>query len=74
MFARGVVTEWHLEEGWGVIAAGEPAVAVWTHFSAIQSKGYKILAVRTPVELEYELREQDGYHYRALEVRPINPT
>lgn len=66
------MTEWHLEQGWGVIEspslpAGEPA---WAHFSAVHMEGYRYLSVGQAVEFTYERADQDGYRYGADAVMP----
>ena len=68
---QGFVSEWHPDEGWGVIDANDGA-QVWTHFSHIQTDPatYRVLAVGETVELAYETPGQDGYAARALWVQP----
>jgi CspA family cold shock protein len=66
LFTRGVVTEWHAEDGWGVIRSDEASFEIWAHFSALEMEPYRILNAGDRVELEYEEGWQDGYDYRAL--------
>lgn len=42
----------------------------WTHFSHIDMSGYKTLAAGQVVELSWEHAGQDGYDFRAVDVRP----
>jgi CspA family cold shock protein len=70
---RGVVSEWHAEDGWGVVVAND-GTSVWTHFSNIAAdvESYRSLIDGEIVELEYETPGQDEYPARAVWVRPIS--
>ncbi len=68
---RGVVREWHDEEGWGVLDSPVTPGGCWAHFSALAvGNGYKSAAVGDVVALEHEEGEQDGYSYRAVRFWP----
>ncbi|NAS21880.1 cold shock domain-containing protein [Herbidospora sp. NEAU-GS84] len=68
MGVRGVVREWHADEGWGVIDSPETPGGCWTHFSHIRAVGYRVLTAGQPVDLEWEAPGQDGYAFRAVSV------
>lgn len=61
-------------EGWGVLdSTGEPAAGgIWFHFSHIDVEGYKSLEPGRLCKVQVETAEQDGYHFRAVKVRPIS--
>lgn len=67
-FVTGTVSEWHHEEGWGVVEAPEVPGGCWTHFTAIAGPGYRELTVGELVRVAAEPVEQDGFAYRALAV------
>ena len=69
MAAQGIVRVWNDEEGWGVIDSEETPGGCWAHFSVISVSGYRTLHTGQTVALDWEAGEQDGYSYRALEVR-----
>ncbi len=78
MVIRGVVREWHADEGWGVLDAAETPGGCWAHFSALRARGYRSAVSGQVVTFEFEQVWQDGYDYRATRVEldavePIDP-
>lgn len=69
MSTRGVVRDWHDEEGWGVIDSPETPGGCWIHYSAAMTT-HDGLRPGQDVTLTYEQVEQDGYHYRAHRAWP----
>lgn len=71
--ARGVVTFWKPDEGWGAISCSElPAgMDAWAHFSVLDMPGYRDLRAGQDVDFEYERAQQDGFSFRATWVRPV---
>lgn len=85
MSSVGVVTIWHGEIGWGVIESADTPTGCWVHFSNIWvlrhpplSRGESIsqqgqsadLRLGETVDFEWEPIPQDGYSFRAVDVRP----
>ena len=71
MGERGVVREWHADEGWGVVdALGAPG-GCWVHYSVVLMDGYRALEPGRVVDVVVEAVEQDGFAVRAVEVRPV---
>jgi len=73
-YVNANVSEWHNEEGWGVVSSAEVPEDIWVHFSAVDMDGYKTLTPgeRVDVEVEGPLPfDQDGYRYRAKRVIPL---
>lgn len=73
---RATVDVWLGDEGWGVLSAPEIPGGIWTHFSHLESAGYKTLAAGQPVDVDVEDLggpHQDGYRYRARRVVPLSP-
>jgi CspA family cold shock protein len=68
---RGTVLVWYEEEGWGVVECPSTPGGCWTHFSTIQAEGYRSLRAGQAVHLVWESPGQDGYDFRAVEVRKI---
>ncbi|WP_328291348.1 cold shock domain-containing protein [Kineococcus sp. NBC_00420] len=69
MSTRGVVRDWHDEEGWGVIDSSETPGGCWVHYSAAMTT-QEGLRPGQDVAFTYEQGEQDGYHYRAQRAWP----
>lgn len=69
MSDRGVVREWCVEEGWGVIDAPPVPGGCWVPFTALKFER-RNLDNGQRVEFEWEPAEQDGYSFRALRVWP----
>ncbi|WP_238420767.1 cold-shock protein [Gordonia sp. 'Campus'] len=65
----GTVRFWRDEEGWGVLDSEATPGGAWAHFSAIVGAGYRTLAHGQPVEFQYEAPGQDGYPFRANNIR-----
>lgn len=65
---RGVVQEWHAEDGWGVIESSSTPGGCWAHDSALQMEGFRSLQEGRRVEMEFETADQDGYSFRAVRV------
>ena len=82
----GVVTVWRHEEGWGVIESRDTPGGCWFFFSDLwgserpQAAPGEILRAKNrtavlgeTVDFDWEATEQDGYSYRATDVRPRRP-
>ena len=70
----GVVRTWSDAEGWGVIDSDTTPGGAWTHVSNIAGSGHRSLTPGQHVTFEPEMlvgRTQDGYRYRALDVRNV---
>ncbi len=70
----GVVRTWSDAEGWGVIDSDTTPGGAWTHVSNIAGSGHRSLTPGQHVTFEPEMlvgRTQDGYRYRALDVRTV---
>ncbi|MEV6490367.1 cold shock domain-containing protein [Actinoplanes sp. NPDC051633] len=70
MAVRGVVREWHTDEGWGVLDLHGAQGGCWAHFSAAAVAGYVNFAAGDEVEAEFETPGQDGYEHRATRFWP----
>lgn len=68
MADSGVVREFHVDSGWGVIDGPAVPGGCWVHFSAIRADGYRQLTAGQRVWFQAEAAEQDGFHFRAAEV------
>ncbi len=68
--SRGVVREWHADEGWGVLDSPDTPGGCWVHFSAVLVPGYRALGAGGAVDFTSEVAEQDGYAFRAVEAWP----
>jgi CspA family cold shock protein len=68
MADSGVVREFHVEEGWGVIDGPAVPGGCWVHFSAIAMGGFRQLVAGQNVWLRAEAAEQDGFSFRAVKV------
>ena len=65
------VREFSNQKGWGVLdSLNGSGSGIWFHVSAIEMDGYKVLPPGAACQVEVETAEQDGYHLRALSVRP----
>ena len=65
------VREYSDREGWGVLdALNGSGTGIWFHFSVIDVDGYKTIEPGALCDVEVETAEQDGYHLRAVAVRP----
>jgi cold shock CspA family protein len=70
----GVVRTWSDTEGWGVIDSDATPGGAWTHLSNVDGSGCRSLTPGQHVTFEPETmvgRTQDGYRYRALNVRKV---
>jgi CspA family cold shock protein len=67
-----VVRTWLPDEGWGVIDSPDTPGGCWAHFSSVLVPGYRALTAGQSVTFDYESAEQDGYHFRAIEVWPAD--
>lgn len=65
----GTVRFWRDEVGWGVLDSEATPGGAWAHFSAIVGTGYRALTPGQPVEFQYEAPDQDGYPFRAINIR-----
>lgn len=70
MTTRGTVRVWHAEQGWGVLDSPSTPGGCWAHYSAVLVPGHRALDAGAAVEFAFEAAEQDGYAFRAVEVRP----
>jgi cold shock protein len=70
MTSQGVVREWHDEDGWGVLDSESTPGGCWAHFSAVLVPGYRRLRAGQAVSFTYEVAEQDGYSFQAVEAWP----
>ncbi|WP_205708570.1 hypothetical protein [Kineococcus siccus] len=68
MTTRGVVRDWHDDEGWGVIDSPQTPGGCWVHVSAVAVLGEPRPGLE--VAFTWERAEQDGHHYRALRAWP----
>lgn len=84
--ATGIVEAWDDNEGWGVIRSGETPGGCWFNFTDLWRSdfrricgerpiktGYKGAELDEVVDFDWEAGEQDGYLYRAVDVRPRRP-
>lgn len=69
----GTVRSWSDDEGWGVVDSPETPGGCWAHFSTVELPGFRRLHPGEAVEFTWKQARQDGYPYRALSVRPIDP-
>ncbi|MFI5783969.1 hypothetical protein [Nocardia sp. NPDC051570] len=69
MSETGVVREWHVELGWGVIDSASVPGGCWASFGVLKSERRHLVADEK-VEFEWESAEQDGFRFRALRVWP----
>lgn len=60
---------WHPEKGWGVIDSPDTPGGCWAHISSVLHDGPRDLTAGQLVLFDYEVAEQDGYRFRAVEVR-----
>lgn len=67
---RGIVTEWHDDEGWGVIESPATPGGCWAHYSAVRMSGYRSVDAGSEVHFTHEQADQDGYAFRAVAVWP----
>jgi CspA family cold shock protein len=70
MSSTGRVRMWHDGDGWGVIDCAETPGGCWAHYSAVLIAGYRSLTPGADVTLVFEVAQQDGYSFRAVEVWP----
>ena len=67
MTSVGTVRLWHADEGWGVIDSPATPGGCWTHYSAVLVPGYRTLQAGAAVTFTFDVAEQDGYPFRAVE-------
>ncbi|MGW6033492.1 cold-shock protein [Gordonia terrae] len=65
----GTVRFWNDEEGWGVLDSDATPGGAWTFYSEIAGTGFRNLSAGQTVEFQYEQPGQDGYDYRASNIR-----
>jgi CspA family cold shock protein len=71
MANTGTVREWDTDEGWGVIDSVDTPGGCWAHFSSISGMtGYLSLTAGQQVSFTFEQAREDGYGFRAVDVRP----
>lgn len=66
-----ILSDWHLEEAWGVLQSRETGNGCWFLFDSLENIGVDDLELGGSYLLEYEAVEQDGYQYRATRVSPM---
>jgi CspA family cold shock protein len=66
--AQGVVREWHVDEGWGVLDSNETPGGCWAHFSALDMDGFAAAVTGQLVDFTFVVVDQDGYAFRAATV------
>jgi CspA family cold shock protein len=67
----GVVREYDDREGFGVVDSLDTPGGCWFHYSMIEVPGRKTLLAGQLVRFTFESEvEQDGFVFRALQVRP----
>lgn len=70
-WVEGVVQDWDERDGLGAIASPATPGGCWFHYSMIEVPGLRTLAVGQPVHFTFESDvDQDGFTFRALQVRP----
>ena len=71
LWADGVIREYDDLEGFGVIDSLDTPGGCWLHCSMIEAPGRKTLFAGQLVRFTFECEvEQDGFTFRALQVRP----
>lgn len=65
----GTVRSWNDEEGWGVLDSDATPGGAWAFYSEIVGTGFRDLVPGQTVEFQYERASQDGYDYRANNIR-----
>ncbi|MBD0323312.1 MAG: cold shock domain-containing protein [Aldersonia sp.] len=68
-----MVREWNVEEGWGVIDSEHTPGGAWASFSEVDDVGFRSLTRGSQVSFEPKVAEQDGFHFRALQIRQLMP-
>ncbi|GLX00129.1 hypothetical protein Misp02_42150 [Microtetraspora sp. NBRC 16547] len=70
-WVRGVVVSWDDEQGVGVVRSDDVPGDVFVHFSMISQpgSGYRSLTPGETVRFTWEAFPQDGFGFRAVEVR-----
>ncbi|SDS80949.1 cold-shock protein [Microlunatus soli] len=70
----GTVLNWNDEEGWGVLRSADVTSDVFAHFSELALDGYRTVQPGQAVRFgcEHVPGGQDGYDYRAVDVRVID--
>jgi CspA family cold shock protein len=64
-----VVREWHDDEGWGVLDSDVTPGGCWAHFSNLDMDGFRSAEPGQVVDFAYEAGWQDGFDFRASDVR-----
>lgn len=67
----GVVTEWHEDEGWGVVKTETDGIDCWAHFSAHRGGEYFSPNPGTRVSVIKDNFPQDGYEFRIIEMETV---
>jgi cold shock protein len=70
---EGVCVRWSDDEGWGVLRSDDVGSDAFAHFSDLTMDGYHTLEPGSRVRFEVEPypNGQDGFVFRAHDVRPI---
>ena len=66
----GVVREWHVDEGWGVVDSPVTPGGCWAHFSVGAVDGFVAFRAGERVHLEWAAGGQDGFDFRATRLWP----
>jgi CspA family cold shock protein len=69
VFSRGVVRDFHADEGWGVVDGPDVPGGCWFHFSAIMMGGHRRLTPGQRISFHAEVADQDAFRFRASSVR-----
>ncbi len=69
----GHVSEWHSEEGWGVLVTPTLPGGVWAHHSAVEAEGFRALTAGEAVTFSVEGADQDRFRWRVVRIWPSAP-
>ncbi len=67
----GKVVRWEVDEGWGILESAAVDGPIWAHYSMIEAEGFRFLTAGDQVRFTVERAEQDGCHWRAIQVRAV---
>lgn len=70
----GIVREFNVIKGIGVIDSAHTPGGCWVHSGAIRAEGLRNLTPGGRVKFSFTDQGQDGFDYRALEVHPEGVT
>lgn len=72
MSVPGTVSEWHDDDGWGVVESEATPGGCWLHYSSILVPGHRSVEVGLAVLFTFEEVDQDGFRYRAVQAWPAD--